>query len=220
MLYCMATDKLNENNPAYAPLLSAVRRQKLAALKNPQQRRASLAAELLLCYALHLEAPGQPLPPAYTLQKGGKPVPVGAGPAFSLSHSGRYTVCLLADRPVGVDMQRQTAAGGEAALQRGLTPLQTSLLQELPPARRRARLFDWWTLREAAVKCAGSGDLRRPVAFEPVAENGRLLYRLGEWRLANYDSLPGYSLGVCTAGALPNRVLIVSVGELDRRLLG
>lgn len=89
--------------------LDEVRRKKADACRMPKARAASLAAGFLAQYALEQNGfagcriiyteQGQP---KVKTDSGGEE----ALPFLSLSHSGDYAVCAIADRPVGVDIQK------------------------------------------------------------------------------------------------------------------
>lgn len=86
------------------------RRKKADACKLPQARAASLAVGVLARFALVQNGYGE-----YDVCYGEKGQPLlqnglkagGQGVWLSLSHSGDYAVCALADRPVGVDIQKR-----------------------------------------------------------------------------------------------------------------
>ena len=77
--------------------VSDYRRQKALRCPDDEKRRCSLGAELLLYRAL-----GAPV--EYALGENGKPY-IDGGQHFSLSHSGKYAVCAVADCEVGVDIE-------------------------------------------------------------------------------------------------------------------
>lgn len=116
-------------------------------------RAGSEAADRLLRYALRRAYPDAPLPLRRAEQKGGKPyLPAYPDFHFSLSHSGLWAVCAVSEYPLGVDLEqvRETRRG---VAERYFSPEECALLAQLPPAS----FFDFWTLKEAAVKASGVG---------------------------------------------------------------
>lgn len=92
----------------------------------------------------------------------GKPFLVDPGAfraSFSLSHASGMVACAVAaDGDVGVDVEcvdRDLNTAGIAA--RFFAPSETAHLMQLDEAARRARFFDFWTLKEALVKALGTG---------------------------------------------------------------
>jgi 4'-phosphopantetheinyl transferase len=92
----------------------------------------------------------------------GKPFLTDAGDfhaSFSLSHARGMVACAVtADADVGVDVEsvdRDVDAAGIAA--RFFAPEEAAHLMSLDPVLRRARFFDFWTLKEALVKALGAG---------------------------------------------------------------
>lgn len=81
--------------------LSARRREKIARLRSEEQKKCSAAVELLLMHAL-----GASEPLEYYVNQNGKPYFPDGNIHFSLSHSGSYAACAIADRPLGVDIEK------------------------------------------------------------------------------------------------------------------
>ena len=118
--------------------LSPGRREKAQRLRRGPSRLLSLGAGLLIARFF----PGkEPL-----IAPGGKPY-IPGGPEFSLSHSGTLAVIALADVPVGADAEKDRPVG-EAVRLRALTGAER--------ADSRDFLF-FWTRKEAALKCLGTG---------------------------------------------------------------
>ena len=118
--------------------LSPGRREKARRLRRGPSRLLSIGAGLLIARFF----PGkEPL-----IAPGGKPY-IPGGPEFSLSHSGTLAVIALADVPVGADAEKDRPVG-EAVRLRALTGAER--------ADSRDFLF-FWTRKEAALKCLGTG---------------------------------------------------------------
>lgn len=120
---------------------------------------------------------------------GGKPCFFHSSLFFNLSHSGEYAACVLADREVGIDLQREQ--GIKAAWR-----IAPRVLHETEAAYRKegAMIYRIWTVKEAYVKATGEG-IRRDfrelcVDFEKETVQ-RQPFLLGE-------PIPGYLLAVCT----------------------
>ena len=77
---------------------------------------------------------------------------------FNLSHSGPYALCALGDAPVGADVE-QVRPRRPFLPEKALSPEEFSWFQTL--GGRWEDFYTLWTLKEAKVKCLGSG-LDRP----------------------------------------------------------
>jgi 4'-phosphopantetheinyl transferase len=89
----------------------------------------------------------------------GKPALAGAAQAldFNLSHSGDWLACAVtAGTPVGVDLEYCHPDRATMKLaRRFFRPEEADALQDCSEARQRDRFYDFWTLKEAAVKARG-----------------------------------------------------------------
>ena len=89
--------------------LSEYRRKKLSSVKAPVLRGQMIAAELLLNRAVRENFPDLKLPLRIMTGEGGKPYFEDCPLFFSLSHSGPYAACALADYEIGLDIQERSA---------------------------------------------------------------------------------------------------------------
>ena len=135
--------------------LSPGRREKARRLRRGPSRLLSIGAGLLIARFF----PGkEPL-----IAPGGKPY-IPGGPEFSLSHSGTLAVIALADVPVGADAEKDRPVG-EAVRLRALTGAER--------ADSRDFLF-FWTRKEAALKCLGTGVDRALDSLDVRADSAEL----------------------------------------------
>lgn len=153
---------------ALAALPWEERRQRVGRLVRPEARRLSLGAGALLAWAL-----GQAGATDLTLSYGenGKPRLVHHPDIhFSLSHSGTLAVCAVADRAVGVDVERPRRVDG-ALVRRVLTAAEQAWLAQ--QANKEAAFIRLWTRKESFLKLTGQGLSRRPDGFSvlPQAED-------------------------------------------------
>lgn len=146
---------------AYARLDEA-RRKKADAAKQPGARAASLAAGLLAQYALqqngfggyrivygekgqpqvyreHFSCEKRQLDGAESKGQHTEPEIQEKMPFLSLSHSGDYAVCAIADRPIGVDIQKQV-------------PIRTGMLRHFFSEEERKRFAIKYGLKEETGK--------------------------------------------------------------------
>ena len=110
-LYALNVSTLDADSAVWAAFVSADRRVRMAALKNIDDRRRSLGAELALHVALSRHLDGYAPPPLCGRLPGGKPVlRDGQGWHISLAHAGDWAVCALHRAAVGVDIERKGRA--------------------------------------------------------------------------------------------------------------
>ena len=153
---------------ALAALPWEERRQRVGRLARPEARLLCLGAGTLLAYALR-QTGAADLTLAYG--NNGKPrLAHHPDIHFNLSHSGTLAVCAVADRRVGVDVERPRAVS-EALVRRVLTAEeQTWLAGQADPKAAFIRL---WTRKESFLKRSGEGLSSRPDGFSvlPPAED-------------------------------------------------
>lgn len=139
---------------AALPLLSEQRREQALKFKHEQGRKTCAAAYLLLCEGLRKEY-GITEKPVFEYGEHGKPSIIGHPDIhFNFSHCREAAVCVISDRPVGVDIEsireykeslvRYTMNEDEIA----------QITQSSHPEEAFTRL---WTMKEAVLKLSGEG---------------------------------------------------------------
>ncbi len=137
---------------AALPFLSAARRERIERLQSPLGKKQGAGAELLLRYALGRL--GIPALPEIRADENGKPRFIEGGPCFSLSHSGSWALCAVADREVGADIQERRACK-EALVRRFFAPDERDAVLRAPD---RDRAFtSVWARKESYAKALGLG---------------------------------------------------------------
>ena len=214
MIYFTDATAFSVDDENWQPFLSDARKQRIVAVKQPDDKQRALAVELLLCFALKNEHPDIHLPAAYHYDGNGKPVSDMDGIHFSLSHSGRYVACAIASNPIGVDIQWQKETN-QKTIEKVLTKNQLDMIRTMPPKKQQDAYYDFWCLKEALFKVTGEGSVRQSVEFEFSNLGGRLGISKGNLNLKNYSTLPGYSLGICVEGSLPHCIFQVSKEKIE-----
>lgn len=214
--------------------LDGTRRKKADACRQPGARAASLAAGFLAQYALRQNGfggcqisygeKGQPQVhrerdlaeerhSGKARQSGGlkaeeRNAEAGVGlPFLSLSHSGDYAVCAVADSPVGVDIQK-------------IVPVRSGMLRHFFSEKERRRFEEKYGLREgraeteeplkrAAADCVRRGD----ILPEAAAEEFLRLWTAKE----SYMKLTGRGMGMGFPGIFADLEAGV-IGETDGHL--
>ena len=139
------------------PLVSQDRRQASLKYRFDDDKKRSLLAHVLLSYALKKDGYDITLPAAPVTDANGKPhlYDKTGEIYFSLSHSGKYAVCAIADSPVGVDIEEIKENRPEIA-RRFFNP------EELKYISDAESFYRIWTLKEGYLKAVGLG-MRLPL---------------------------------------------------------
>lgn len=103
----------------------------------------------------------------------GKPYAVDLPVQFNLSHSGPYALCAVSARPVGADIQVLRPVK-DALIRRVCSPEEVDYLcWQGDRSLQTARFIQLWTVKEALLKCCGTG-IRRELRTVNTVINGNL----------------------------------------------
>lgn len=179
------------------------RKQKVLRLKSGMEQRRSLAAGLLLDYAM--KAHGLP-DYAQRLHTGphGKPLlDPDIGLYISLSHSGHWAALAVAYCPVGIDVEHDRRPLPVRIFPRVFTPEEQRRLQSSPDSPTFLRL---WTGKEAVLKLLGDGFSRSAAGFSLLPFRNEVHPLQGTSCYLFWKTLPGdpaYSLYGLTEALAP-----------------
>lgn len=143
--------------------LNAEECARLAAITASQRRLQFIAGHHLARCMAAAWAGGTPGAWQLQAQPGGAPMLVApsghaAAPSVSLSHSGDWVGCAIADVAIGLDLESHTSTRNFGALaQHVLSADELARWQALPAAQQIAAFYALWTLKEAQGKHAGTG---------------------------------------------------------------
>lgn len=133
--------------PSLTEQMPPLRREKILALHDPQERLRSLAAGLLCREALRRWGLSDAL---IRYDPRGKPYVAGVKDCFlSLSHSGSYALCLLCAAPCAVDIQEHLGVI-EAVLKTGYSQAEQRYCAAA--ADREAAFYELWCRKECKAK--------------------------------------------------------------------
>ena len=140
-------------------LLSEQRREQVACYKLEGPRRQAVAAYLLLRKALR-EMYGIHDAPVFEYDANGKPSILGHPEIFfNLSHCRKAVACVVADSPVGIDVEETCRFSDSIARYTLDDEEYESVVKADNPSQAFIRL---WTMKEALLKYTGEG-LRRDI---------------------------------------------------------
>lgn len=138
------------------PFITEDRKNKIMQLKKKEDRCRSLAAGLLLEYALREYGisllPGKMQQMYLRFGEKGKPVLNGkTGIHFNLSHSGRYVAGVFSDEEVGIDVE-QIRKGQMKVAERFFCPEEYLALQKGKMKKADCYFTELWTRKESISK--------------------------------------------------------------------
>lgn len=173
--------------------LSEYRKEKLRTVHSPKLRQEMLGAEWLLNRAVTEWDAKVPLPLSIGTKEKGKPFLRELPLVFSLSHSGPYIACAVADHEIGVDIQQRSTAKG-SLLRRCFSERERAYIEaSSDPA---AVFTELWSMKESYVKALGVGLSLSFSSFSIELSEPR---RLADDSDVNFWTNVGedYSLSVC-----------------------
>ncbi|MGE7386845.1 4'-phosphopantetheinyl transferase family protein [Streptomyces sp. NPDC004126] len=128
----------------------------------------------------------------------GRPVVLGGGVHFSLSHSGSLVLLGIGPVPLGVDVERVPEPAAAAETAPALHPRERTELAALDAALRPAAFARAWTRKEAYLKGIGTG-LGRSASLDYVGTGPAPAPGPDGWRLSDVAAPSGYAAAVAVA---------------------
>lgn len=154
--------------------------------RNENVRRKRIYTGAFLQYVLADELGVSMYSLRYCYNQWGKPELEGHDLFFNLSHSGEYVVLAISDSPVGIDVEHKTK-GYDVLAKRCFCPEEYEDIMSAGKEEERQHCFlEYWTKKEAYIKCLGEG-MRIPLNSFSVQE--------GNYHTLWLDS--GYCVSVC-----------------------
>ena len=205
--------------PPIGYFLSGVSRERIERMEGFRfeiDKRRGLAAETLLNYGLRRLCGRLSVPVKLFRDEAGKPhlslsdedkallrsegILFGESIEFSLSHSGDYAVCAIAEGnegEIGIDIEKHKKD------QKGIAE-HFFCEGEKQRIKTDEDFYRYWTLKESFIKAVGKGLAIALDSFEVFEKDGIASYR----QSANdkvytgrvYQPYPGYTLSVCAEG--------------------
>ncbi len=208
MMITVATTDVLYDAEAFAQgyrMVSDARRARIDRRRTPEGKCQSLGASLLLKRSLSLYGIDDAV---LDRDEYGKPFLCNHSDVhFNLSHSGNMVMCVIADTPIGCDVQEMSETVNARIAERYFSPMEQAAFLAADEDDRRQLFFRLWTLKESFLKATGYGlrvplssfsiDLRDPVSvtqsFDPYT-----------WHFSECDRYDGYHLAVCSRAPVEN----------------
>ncbi len=136
--------------------VSLIRRRYILKKKNAEDRKRSIAVDVLAKRALS-DFTAVTEKPEILYGEHGKPYFANYNVHFNASHSGNYTVVALSDKPIGIDIEIIRDFSASAANKILNQDEKTYIMQDDIHENRNRRFFEIWTAKEAYLKLLGLG---------------------------------------------------------------
>ena len=137
----------------YLKFFSPSRVQKILRYKFNSDRNRTVFAELL-AKKLISEKTGKNFDVIEIFRdENGRPFCTEPGIFFSLSHSGNYVACSIGENQNGVDVELLNRKIDINIAKRFFLPNEYEILKSLDESEQQKKFFEFWTLKEAALKC-------------------------------------------------------------------
>ena len=132
--------------------ISPKRAEKTARLKHDNMKKQSIAADVLINRGMKEKFPNIKTPVIWDYDQYGKPYFTDFPEIYmNISHSGDYTVCVLSDSPVGIDIQHIREVG-QNVLKRYFTDEEQEYV-----GSDIERFYELWVRKESFSKAVGRG---------------------------------------------------------------
>lgn len=130
-------------------------------------------AELLLNRSLERCTDVQ-TPARYHRNEHGKPYLTDAPEIYvNWSHSGDYVICAVADREVGIDLQKMDREPKENLIRKVLTEEEQKFYRSVPESERKKLFYQYWSVKESFLKTLGTGFYTSLQTFQVDMEAGQ-----------------------------------------------
>lgn len=161
MLHCyymnLNCDCSVEQSHAFYEELPEERQERIRRMKNPALAKKKIFAGHFLQRILAEEAGIEPGRQQYAYNRMGRPSLTGSTLDFNLSDSGEYVVLAVSDRAVGIDIERRKKNHLAIAKRCFCQEEYEDIIAVAAPQEQERRFLAYWTMKEAYVKCEGSG---------------------------------------------------------------
>lgn len=184
------------------------------------ETKRTLLADILLRYVIAIDLKVSSKTIEFKANKYGKPHLKG-NPSlhFNVSHSEDWIVCVVDDKPIGIDIEKIRPTKLEIATQ-FFSDEEFKMLMAKSPEDRQTFFFDLWTLKESYIKAVGKG-LSIPLKSFTInfLKTSEIVIKIGNkltnWTLRQYDLDPEYKMSVCAAHkAFPDNVVIINLEDI------
>ncbi len=211
-VYLAPSDRLPCGLDELAGLLTPDERDRAARYRAGTVREQFIIGRGLLRRLLagYLDIAPHAVPISYILN--GKPVLVDSPLHFNVSHTHGLALIAIANRRIGVDVERVRAVPDAAGLVgRFFSPAEQLAYRAVPAERQEAAFFRGWVCKEAVIKAAGASvqyldgfdvelDPGKPAAVLAARHE---VFAGDGWTVADWEPAPGFAAAIAIEGTRP-----------------
>ena len=161
MLHCyymnLCCDCSNEQSHAFYRELPLERQERIQRMKNPVLAKKKILTGRFLQVILQEETGIDLKRQRYVYNEMGRPSLADSTVDFNLSDSGDYVMLAVSDRAVGIDIERRKKNHLTIAKRCFCPEEYEDIAAAGDPKEQELRFRMYWTMKEAYVKCVGSG---------------------------------------------------------------
>lgn len=161
MLHCyymnLCCDCSKEQSQAFYEELPEERQERIRHMKNPVLAKKKILTGHFLQVILQEETGIELRKQRYVYNEIGRPSLADRTVDFNLSDSGDYVVLAVSDRAVGIDIERRKKNHLTIAKRCFCPEEYEDIAAAGGPEQQELRFRKYWTMKEAYVKCMGSG---------------------------------------------------------------
>ena len=143
---------------------------------------------------------------------------------FNISHSGKWVVCAISNKPVGIDVERIKDLNIKIA-DRFFSKEEVEDLYKIKKSERLKYFFDLWTLKESYIKADGRGMFLPLNSFSFGIKDNIITFKtenkLRDCFFKIYTIADQYKISVCTLeDTFPQTVTIKNFYDIIELFLG
>lgn len=189
--------------------LNDSRKTRVDKIKNPDMKKKQILTGAFVQHCLSKELGINAANLRLAENEYGKPYVVGEDIYFNLSHSGKFAVLAISDSNVGIDIECKTKDCMKLAKRFFCKEECEKLAASKNDEELRNAFLEYWTIKEAYVKCAGMG-LTLPLNSFCIKKHERKwLIEAGDVPfekqvvskkcigISSFDFYEGYKVAVC-----------------------
>ena len=150
-------DCSSEQSHAFYRELPLERRERIDRLKNIEIAKKKILTGRFLQEVLQEETGMVPKDQHFIYNEAGRPALLHSNLDFNLSDSGMYVVMAVSDYRVGIDIERRKKNPLSIAKRCFCPEEYEDIIAASDPDEQERRFRAYWTMKEAYVKCEGSG---------------------------------------------------------------
>ncbi|WP_314062427.1 4'-phosphopantetheinyl transferase superfamily protein [uncultured Vagococcus sp.] len=136
-------------------VISSNRREKIKRFKFDDDKKRSLLAEIIVYYAMYIDLSIEKQSICFRKNLYGKPSLVNQDYHFNISHSGRFVVCAVSDKCVGLDIEKYGNHG--SILLNHFHHIEKKECRRMERAKMNSHAYNLWSSKESYVKYLGLG---------------------------------------------------------------